>query len=358
MPRAQRGSAIKHGRGWQARWYDETGARRYQSGFPTQTEALAFSAKRVAEVVARRRGELLPQDDIPASVDALLDTFLAKHGRTVDPSTLRRLTAELKHARAEFGTRQPETLRRIELEDWRATLSAGSRHNFFRAFRQAIKWGAERGYLSQDFARGISNPTRKRHERKPVPVFQDWKEVRLLARELDPRYSALPIFAVGTGLRPEELFGLHRSDVDRAAGVVRVERRFTRGLLKEGGKTPGSVRAVPLRAIVLEALDSMPRRIDSPILFPAPRGGYLDADQFHRYWAPALDAAGLERRGLYSMRHTFASWAIEAGLELWYLARIMGTSTGQLEGTYAHALQRTDERLRAALDSYDVAQGG
>jgi hypothetical protein len=52
--------------------------------------------------------------------------------------------------------------------------------------------------------------------------------------------------------------------------LLRVERRFTDGILKPGGKTDGSVRAVPLRKVVLDALDAMPARIDTPVLFPAP----------------------------------------------------------------------------------------
>jgi hypothetical protein len=44
-------------------------------------------------------------------------------------------------------------------------------------------------------------------------------------------------------------------------------------------------------------------------------------------WYPALRAAGLEQRGIYTMRHWFATWAIEAGsIPLPQLATIMGTS--------------------------------
>lgn len=99
--------------------------------------------------------------------------------------------------------------------------------------------------------------------------------------ELDKRYRAIPILLVGIGLRPEEAFGLHRSDIE--GNLLRVRRRFTGGIVKEGGKTRGSVRVVPLREKVLEALKAMPARIDTPILFPAPRGGYIDLEKFrHR----------------------------------------------------------------------------
>lgn len=208
--------------------------------------------------------------------------------------------------------------------------------------------------------RGWGNPKRKRHERGEIHPIEDWKQLRTVADELDPRYAAIPIVGVGCGLRPEELFGLHRADVDRGAGLLHVRRRFSGGELKQGGKTAGSVRTVPLRAIVIEALDAMPPRIDTPILFPAPRGGFIDGEKFrHRVWAPALRDAGIEHRPVRAMRHTFATWAIEsAQIELSYLSRIMGTSVRELEDTYFRWLQRTDEQLRAALDAYDAVSVG
>jgi integrase len=202
---------------------------------------------------------------------------------------------------------------------------------------------------------GIKNAKRSREERRDVLPFETWAEVERVAAEFGQRYRAIPFVAVGCGLRPEELFGLHRADVDREAGVLQIRRRFTGGVLKQGGKTPGSVRAVPLRKLVLEALDAVPRRIDTPVLFPAPRGGYIDAERFrYREWAPALRSAGLDHRRLYDCRHTFATWAIESGVQLWYLARVMGTSVVQLEDTYARWLKRTDDQLRAVFDAYDT----
>jgi integrase len=189
-----------------------------------------------------------------------------------------------------------------------------------------------------------------------VLPFESWEDVEAVAEELDARYRAIPIFAVGTGLRPEEWIALHRADVDREAGVVHVRRRFTQGVLKEGGKTEGSVRAVPLRAKVLEALDKVPVRIDTPILFPAPRGGYIDLEKFrYREWTPAVKAAGLEHRRVYDTRHTFATWSVEGGMSLILLARMMGTSVRELEDTYFRWMSRTDEQVRTLLDDYDSA---
>jgi integrase len=166
-----------------------------------------------------------------------------------------------------------------------------------------------------------------------------------------------PVFAVGTGLRPEEWIALERSDIDREQRSVRVCKRFSGGELKQGTKTVPE-RFVPLRARVLEALDRIPPRIDSPLLFPAPRGGHIDLDDWRsEHWTPAVRAAGLQHRNVYATRHTFATWAIEADTKLSYLARIMGTSVHEIEDTYFRWLQRTDDQLLAALDAYDERTG-
>ena len=54
------------------------------------------------------------------------------------------------------------------------------------------------------------------------------------------------------------------------------------------------------------------------------------------------------------MRHTFASFAIAAGVSLFYLARLMGTSVEQIDRTYGHMLPDSELYLRGLLDEYDA----
>jgi integrase len=356
MPAEQRGWVVERGpRNYQARWRDEQGKPRGKSGFETQTAAWKFLRSKIDEVLALRRGELIPVSHRPQTVDALLDSFLEKHGATVDPATKRKLTRQLRQARDSFGDRHPDSLNRLELEDWRNGLAAGSRHDVFRAFRQGLAWAHARGLADREPSAGVRNPKRKRHERRPIVPFETWDEVAAIDDELDELYRGLPTFAVGTGLRPEEWAALERADVDRQAGVVHVRRRHTGGELKQGTKTVPE-RVVPLRVRVLEALDARPPRLHTRLLFPAPRGGYIDLERFrHREWTPALRAAGILHRSIYTCRHTFATWAIDGGrIPIPQLATIMGTSIRELEDTYFRWLHRTDDALRAALDAYDA----
>jgi integrase len=110
--------------------------------------------------------------------------------------------------------------------------------------------------------------------------------------------------------------------------------------------------AVPVRERVVEAIRMMPPRIDTTVLFPAPRGGRIDLEKFrHREWAPALHAAGVSHRRVYDCRHTFASWAIAGGVSLFHLSKIMGTSTTMIGEVYGHLLPDSEDYLRGLLDT-------
>ena len=166
------------------------------------------------------------------------------------------------------------------------------------------------------------------------------------------------MFATLTGLRTEELRGLKRKDVDRAAGVVHVRRVFTDGQVKLYGKTSRSLRAVPLPLRAALALEELPPRVSviPHSCFPGVRGGHLTLHNWRRdEWTPALRAAGLQHRGPYTLRHTYASWSIAAGISMFDLSRLLGSSVEQIDKVYGHLLADSLERARTALDTY-VAQ--
>ena len=301
---------------------------------------------------AIRFGDKQPVTSSIATVAELVDAFLARH--RVDEATTRKLRAQLKHATASFGDRRLETLQPIEIDVWRSQLPALSAHYMFRAFRQVLEYAVDMGLIETNPTRRIKN-VRATADRRQILPFETWEQVEAITLELDPRYAAIPIVLAGTGLRPEELWALERRDVDLDNGVLSVERVHSQGVLKDCRKSSRQRRRVPLRQRVVEALRAQPPRLDTPLLFPAARGGPHRRREVPLPPGPALRAAGIEHRRVYDCRHTFASWAIAGGVQLFYLARIMGTSVAQIDQTYGHLLPDSEEYLRGLLDNYDVA---
>ena len=53
------------------------------------------------------------------------------------------------------------------------------------------------------------------------------------------------------------------------------------------------------------------------------------------------------------MRHTFATWSLDAGMGIFTLARRMGTSVRGIDRTYGHLVRDADDQDRDLLDAYD-----
>lgn len=349
MALRQRGSAIRRGRTWAARYFDENGRRRQRGGFERKQDALDWLAGQVKTVESLRNDDPLAiaRQDIP-TLSALRDEYLAQH--VCEANTKATLEARLNYATRKFSDVRIDRLAVKELRAWRSTLPAGSAWHIVKSLRQLLGYAVAVGLLDTNPAKAIPNPEPKRTEIVP---FATLPEVEAASDELLPHYRAIPLLGCLTGLRPSELLGLERRDIDRVNGLLSVRRVLIGGELRTYGKTSRSLRVVPLTQRALEALDAHPARIDTTLLFTTKRGRPIDLHRWRsRQWTPALRGAGLPHRGPYAMRHTFASWSIAAGLPTFEIARTMGTSLEQLDRTYGHLMPDSAERAKTALDAY------
>ena len=335
MPSVQSGSVVKRGTRWGTRYYDEQGTRRFRGGFDTKSAAREWLDGKTKEVAALRRGDpvALKRQTIPTLAE-LVDEYLSVH--SAEANTLRTLEARLKPVVSRFGGIRVDRLATTEIAAWRKTLLPRSAHAIHKALRQVLNYGVAAKIVDENVARAVPNPEPPRRE---LPAFQTLDEVLAVADELSPMFRPIPVFAALTGLRTEEWLALERRDVDKAAGVVHVRRVFTDRQVKLYGKTSRSLRTVPLPLRAALSLEELPPRVDTPLLFPGVQGGHLNLHAWRkREWTPALRAAGLEHRGPYTLRHTYASWSIAAGVSLFDLSRLMGTSVEQLDKVYGHLL--------------------
>jgi integrase len=282
----------------------------------------------------------------------LVDTYLAQHD--VQPVTIEKLRYLLSKATAVFGDRKIGELTSQEIAQWRMNLSPGYRFEATQALRQVLHRAVAWGMLDVNPAKvGVDNPARRRKEQHP---FESWAALETVAAAIGPRYGPMILFAAATGLRPAEWLALEKRDIDRKARVVYVRRSFTRGELKIP-KTEASTRAVPLQARALDALDRINSN-GSPLLFPGERGGYLDIHHFRPYqWRPAQKSAGINPiRRVYDLRHTFATFALRAGISTFDLSRYMGASLTMIDRHYGHLARDGREHAIKLLDALNAPE--
>ncbi len=117
---------------------------------------------------------------------------------------------------------------------------------------------------------------------------------------------------------------------------------------------------MPLQARALEALERLPKVARSPLLFPGERGGYLDIHHFRpAHWRPAQLAVGIEPlRRVYDLRHTFATFALRAGISTFDLSRYMGASLTMIDRHYGHLARDGRDHAIRLLDALNAAESG
>ena len=81
MPSTQRGSVVKRGSRWGARWYDEQGQRRFRGGFETKSAAREWLDSKVSDTEALRRGER----PVAPKLVRTIDDFVQKSGGAAGP---------------------------------------------------------------------------------------------------------------------------------------------------------------------------------------------------------------------------------------------------------------------------------
>jgi integrase len=286
---------------------------------------------------------------------AFVPLFLERHAPAVRPPTVRTLRERLAYAVAAFGDTPLRELERMsgEIAAWRTRLPERSRYAITGALRQALGAAVRWGYMTRNPA--VLAGRNPQPAPRPVRAFSRG-EVDAIGLELPAAFRTLPAFASSTGLRPEEWQALERRDVDRRARVLNIARTVSGGEIVELGKTARSRRQVPLSRRALEALDGVPPRLDTPLIFPGAHGGVLNLGNWRRrVWAPAIEAAGIPRPArIYDLRSTFASDALAAGVSIHALARIMGTSVRMIELHYGALLDGAGAEIVGRLDALDV----
>lgn len=158
-----------------------------------------------------------------------------------------------------------------------------------------------------------------------------------------------------TGMRPEEVYTLRASAVDLESGFLKVVR----------GKTPAAKRRLELTAEARRILSS---RIgpDTDWLFPSKRDASKSIPKVNNAHDRAVITSKVPKFRLYDLRHTWATRAAEAGVDLVTLAAMMGHSRIQMVMRYAHptqghqasAMQKVEKHVAATAAKEKAAASG
>jgi integrase len=346
----------RHGRGlqWRVRWYDDRRTMRSRS-FRTKRDAEAWQASVEHDL---RDGSYRDPKLGQVTVGFVAEEWLPTR-TDLRPSSRQSYRATLdRYVLPRWGTTPVAHVRRQELAVWLSSLgeqlAPRSVIAVHRVTSMVLGWAV-------DTDRITTNPA----ARLPLPRPDGDKHVFLTHAELDALAEAAGdyrpmILTLGyTGLRFGEAAGLQVGDVDLTTRRVSVSRAWAG--INTGPPylaTPKNHerRKVGLPQFLIHELEQLVAgRPATEWLFTAPRGGVLNLPNWsRRVFAPAVHAAGLDRRGMspHSLRHTAASLAIAAGADVKVVQNMLGHKDASMTlNTYAGMFPDRLDTVANALDT-------
>lgn len=172
--------------------------------------------------------------------------------------------------------------------------------------------------------------------------------------------------ATNTGLRPGEWAGLHWDRVDLDRGTLRVVETFSElgGFIKAYPKSR-KVRDVPLTDNLVDLLreerktrdvhegcgvDHAVGKCRSALVLRTHGGSVVRNSNWSPVWRQAVLDAKVGHARPYDMRHTYASWLLQAKVvTIAELSVLMGHASVQTTMIYAHLSESPSEQIKSAL---------
>lgn len=323
-------------------------------GFPTKRDAELFAA---TVEVTKARGEYIAPSHGRVTVGELGADWLARKRQATAPSHYRMLESAWRvHVSPHWSRFAVANIDLLSVEAWIGSLSAkgAGATTVLRAYgvlsgilSDAVK--AKR--LSVNPAQGVDNLPRKTAKRR---VYLTAADVHRLADEAG-RYRVLVLVLAYTGIRWGEAVALRVRDIEFLRRRISVsENAVQLGVSHAVGQTKGRKdRSVPVAAFVLEELSVQCQgKAPDDLVFPAQDGRYLPRPKSSAGWfAAAVTKARVQKITPHDLRHTCASLAVSAGVNVLALQRMLGhTSANVTLDTYSDPFDDDLDAVATTLD--------
>lgn len=181
---------------------------------------------------------------------------------------------------------------------------------------------------------------RKRSGRLPEPLSRSEVE-RLLEAVANSKHRVMLMTAYASGLRVSEIVQLRIEDIHSDRMLIHVRQG-------KGNKDRYTLLSMRLLS---ELREYWKQQRPQPWLFPNRKGIPLSRTSVQRVFYRAKERAGIEHgRGIHSLRHSFATHLLEAGVDLTIIGRLLGHRSLSTTARYLHVTSRHVQGIRSPLD--------
>lgn len=325
------------------------------TGSTNKAVAIRAEAVRKAELIGRTNGTI--RRPLPPRFEEYVPKFLQWSKQQHRPSTYAlhkaNCDALLRHFRGkwldEITAGLVEDFKLARMHEERRNASDGSTVSNATVNRalttlKLLYHHAERGGLA------LANPTKgvaflEETGRMRVISFEE-EELYLSAASLRLRQIARII--LDTGMRPEEVFRIERANINFE----------NRSIFNPRGKTRAAKRSIPITEEVCEILRRRCAKLRGEYVFPSRNDPNRPITSVRKGHDAAVARAGIkEPFRLYDLRHTFATRAVMAGVDLPTLGAILGHASIQMTMRYVHPAEEQKRLAGRKFENFKIMIG-
>jgi integrase len=353
--------------------YKQKGSKNYWFHFIWNGQHLQRSTKqrnkRVAETIedafrtklAKGEVDILDAQAIPGFSHAMKEFLLwSEQEHKAHPRTFERYAVSSRPLLRFFGDRKLNHITPDLVEEYK--LQRSKQYKIPRKKKSRNKKLLRPATVNRELAclKAMFNYHIKANDRLRNPVCEvkyldeDNEQLRILTYAEQAVYLAacsellkdVATILVETGMRPEEVYRMQIGNVSVAGAWY----------FNPYGKTKAAKRKVPLNKVALEVVIRRMSEAKGLYLFPSPKDPNKPVLKLNNAHYGALKRSKLPHFRLYDLRHTWATRAAEAGIDLVTLAAMLGHSKINMVTRYAHPTEQHQAVSAKRLEEYNVAR--
>ena len=264
--------------------------------------------------------------------------------------------------------------------DGKGGLSVKTVDNIRICLHKALQTAYENEYITKNPASIAKVPTLKSTgtKKKEIEILTKEEQKALMNVCDNTPYGMGIITTLYTGVRMGELLGIMWSDIDFDNKTIAISKQVnrlhdysenakakTRLGIQEDTKTKTSTRIISISDDLAERLRQYKAEQEQHIkkwgkaynnlgmVFAREDGFYIDPSTFRDKYVDTLLAADLKPYTFHALRHTFATRALEAGIPIKVVSKILGHASVQITmDTYQHVLPELQNEAMNKIADY------